>query len=103
MRKVFSTIPSLSLNILNFPIAKGLVKIFSLLICLIILETSCSLLDFVLKEVILGVNVLGVVMEHWILREFDTTLIVMVGHNMLQYLTSLASQLAVLVAMYSLY
>jgi hypothetical protein len=38
-----------------------------------ILNLNCSLLDHVSDEVIHDLNKLGLAMEYWILKEFDTT------------------------------
>jgi hypothetical protein len=61
-------------------------NICNLLICGNILKLDCSLLDPISDEVIYDLNMLGPVMEYWILREFDTTLIITVYHHRLQLL-----------------
>jgi hypothetical protein len=58
----------------------------NLLICGNVMKLHCSLLDPILDEVIYDLNMLGPVMEFWILREFDTTLIITVYHRRLQLL-----------------
>jgi hypothetical protein len=86
-RKEFCTNPSLSLNASNFPFSKGLVRISATyLICGNILELHCSLLNLVSYEVIYDLYMLGPVMKHWILKEFDTTLIITVNDCGIQLL-----------------
>jgi hypothetical protein len=80
VRKVFSTTPSLFLKKTNLPFKGFGENVCNLLICGDILELDCSLLDPISDEVIFDLNMLGPVMEYWILIEFDTTLIIIVYH-----------------------
>jgi hypothetical protein len=61
-------------------------NICNLLICGNILKLDCSLLDPVLNEMISNINMLEPIMEYWILREFDTTMIITVYHHGMQLL-----------------
>ena len=60
--------------------------IYNLLICRNVLKNHCSLLDPVSDEVVPDINMPGTIMEHWILREFETTMIVTVNHGSVQSL-----------------
>jgi hypothetical protein len=60
--------------------------IYNLLIYGNILKLDYSLLDPVSDEMIYDINMLGPVMEYWILREFDTTLIITIYHHRIQIL-----------------
>jgi hypothetical protein len=69
----------------KLPFLQGLGQnIYNLLIYGNILKLHYSLLDPIPDEVIFDLNMLGPVMEYWILREFDTTLIIAVYHHRLQ-------------------
>jgi hypothetical protein len=57
-----------------------------MLICGNVLELDFSLLDPISYEVISDLNMLGPVMEYYILREFDTSLIITVYHRGIQIL-----------------
>jgi hypothetical protein len=61
-------------------------NICNLLIYGNILKLHFSLLDPILDEVVSDLNMLGPVMEYWILQEFDTTHIIAVYHRRLQLL-----------------
>jgi hypothetical protein len=72
---------------LKLPFCSGLGQnISNLLICGNILEIQCSLLNPVSYEVIFDLYVLGPVIKHWILREFDTTLIITINDLGIQLL-----------------
>jgi hypothetical protein len=65
---------------LKLPFCQGLGQnINYMLICGHILELHCSLLNPIPYEVIVNLYVLGPIMKHWILGEFDTTLIIIVN------------------------
>jgi hypothetical protein len=55
-----------------------------LLICGNILDIHFSLLNLVSYEVIFDLYMLGLAMKQWILREFDTTLIIIVNDHGIQ-------------------
>jgi hypothetical protein len=61
-------------------------NICNLLIYGNILKLHCSFLDPIPDEVIYDLNMLGHVMEYWILKYFDTTLIIGVYHRKPQLL-----------------
>jgi hypothetical protein len=61
-------------------------NIYNLLICGDILKLDHSLLNPISNEVIHDLNMLGSVMEYWILRAFDTTLITTIYHHRIQLL-----------------
>ena len=72
----------------KLPFHQGLGEnVCNLLIYGNILELDNFLLDPVLDEAIFDFIMLGLVMEHWILKEFDTTLIIAVNHRRGQLLT----------------
>jgi hypothetical protein len=58
-----------------------------LLICRNILELDCSLQHHVPDEMVFDLNVLQIIMKHWILREFDKTLVIIVDQRRLKLLT----------------
>ena len=57
----------------------------SLLICHHILELHCSSLHHIPDIVILDLNVLRLVMEHWVLRQLHTTLVVIEDIGSIQW------------------
>jgi hypothetical protein len=85
VRKVFFIKPCLSLNISNFPSARGLVKMSATYKFEDIIKDHCALLNFVYEEMVSSIDV-GVTMKYWILREPDATPIVIVNNNNLQHL-----------------
>jgi hypothetical protein len=79
----------------------------NLLICGNMLKLHCSLLGPISDKVVS--NMLGTIMEQWILREFDTTMIITIYHHRLQHLinkpvsnfrSQMTSQLDIIFAMY---
>ena len=57
-------------------------------------------MDLVSEKMLFDVNVHGLVLKRWILKELDTALIVIEDHSRLQFCNQLVKPLAVLVAMY---
>jgi hypothetical protein len=60
--------------------------VYNLLICRNVLKLHNSSLNIVPDEVIPDINMLRLVMEHWILREFNATLIITMNGDRLQLL-----------------
>jgi len=71
----------------KLPFLQGLGQnIYNLLICGNILNIHCSLLDPIPDEVVSYLNMLGPIMKYYILRYFDTTLVIAVDHCRLKLL-----------------
>ena len=62
-------------------------NIFNLIISRNILKLYCPLLNPIYDEVVSNLYMLRPVMTYWILREFDTTLIIAVNDSQRQLLT----------------
>jgi hypothetical protein len=62
-------------------------SVCQLLICRNILEFDCSLQHHVPNEMVSDLDVLRLVVKHWILREFDATLAITMDQGRLKLLT----------------
>ena len=67
-------------------------NVCQLLLCRNILNLNCSLLHYVPDEMVSNLNMLRPVVRHWILREFDATLVITVDHCRLKLLTKQSSE-----------
>ena len=80
MTKGFDSNPNLYLNFKKLSTKCLGENVYHLLLCLYVLQPNGSPLNSISQEVVFDVYVFSLVMEHWILRYPDATLIVMVNY-----------------------